>query len=57
MQGEAFDQTAYCEILNHRAVAVEQHHAGGAGIATFNVMEPHSVTLDELSDRRVPLLR
>jgi len=60
------DQPADREILDHPAVAMEQHHAWragiatideGAGIATIDEMESDTVAFEELADRRVPHLR
>jgi hypothetical protein len=38
------------EILNQRAVAMEQHHAGSPTITALEVVETNPVTLDEVAD-------
>src|SRR4051795_10074899 len=51
------DEPADDEILDHRAVAVEQHDAGSRGIATIDVVEAHAIALDKGADRWVPPFR
>jgi hypothetical protein len=41
------------EILDQRAIAMEQHHARPGRIATLEVVKSHTFTLDELAYRRV----
>jgi hypothetical protein len=54
---EAVDQSAQDEILHHGAISVEEDNARRDGIAAFDLMQTHSVALDEDADRRVPALR
>src|SRR6516164_6259128 len=55
--GEKVNQPADREILDHRSVATEQHHAWRIGIATIDAMESDTVAFGELADRRAPFLR
>src|SRR5947209_20311459 len=55
--GKKVDQPAENQVLHHRAVAMEQHHAGNTGVATVEIMQSHAVAIDEGSDRRVVSLR
>jgi hypothetical protein len=41
------------KILDQRAIAMEQHHAGSCTITALEVVETHPVTLDEVADRWV----
>ena len=43
-------ESADDEILNHRAVAMEQHHARSCAITTLEEVETQPLTLDEVAD-------
>jgi hypothetical protein len=45
------------KILDHRAVAMEQHDTGRIGVPTINVVKPDSLTSDKLPDGRVSSFR
>jgi hypothetical protein len=53
---KVYEATNY-EILHHRAIAMEEHNARGGGIPSFDVVEAHTVALEELANRRVPSFR
>ena len=43
-------ESADNKILNQRAVAMEQHHAGSCTITALEVVETHPVTLNEVAN-------
>jgi hypothetical protein len=43
-------ESADDKILNQRAVAMEQYHAGSCTITALEVVETHPVALDEVAD-------
>ncbi|BBO01087.1 hypothetical protein BwSH20_17210 [Bradyrhizobium ottawaense] len=55
--GQAVDQTAQDEILNHGAVPVKKDHARRSGIAPFDIVKAHSVAIGKDTDRRILSLR
>ena len=52
--GKKVNKPANREILDHRAIAMEQHHAGSGGITTIEIMKSHTLALREGADRWVP---
>src|SRR5882757_2203287 len=52
--GKKVNKPANCEILDHRAIAMEQHHAGSGGITTIDIMKSHTLALREGADRWAP---
>src|SRR6202022_797410 len=55
--GKKVNKPADREILDHRAVAMEQHHAGSGGITTIEIVKSHPLALREGADRGVPPFR
>src|ERR1700704_3509139 len=51
------DTRANREILDQRAIAMEQHHARSGGITTIEIMKSHSLALRESANRWVPPFR
>ena len=49
--GEAIDEAAHGEILDHRSVAVNEHH--GLTLAALDVVQAHAIHVEEAPDRRV----
>src|ERR1700704_506067 len=52
--GKTVNKPANREILDHRAVALEQHHAGSRGITAVEIVESHTLALREGANRWVP---
>src|SRR4051794_14560470 len=50
---EKLEESADYEILDHHAIAMEQHDAGSARITTIEIMQANAVALDETADRSV----
>src|ERR1700674_662877 len=55
--GKKGNKAANREILDQRAVAAEQHHAGSGGITAVEIVESHTVALGESADGWVPPFR
>src|SRR5437868_14968524 len=55
--GKNVDQPAENQVLHHRAIAMEHHHARSTGIATVEIMESHTVAIDEGSNGRAVSFR
>src|ERR1700731_300800 len=52
--GKKVNKPANREILDHGAVAMEQHHAGSGGITTVEIVEAHTVAFGEGANGWVP---
>src|SRR4030088_1541567 len=55
--GKKVNKPANREILDHRAIAMEQHHARSGGITTIEIVKSHTLALREGTNRRVPPFR
>jgi hypothetical protein len=55
--GKKVNKPANREILDHRAIAMEQHHARSGGITTIEIMKSHTLALREGANRWVPPFR
>src|SRR3954468_11226953 len=47
---EKLEESADYEILDHHAIAMEQHDAGSAQITTIEIMQANAVALDETAE-------
>jgi hypothetical protein len=55
--GKTVDKAADREILNHRPIAMKQHDRRSRGIAAIDIMKIYAVTIDEVADWGMPILR